>query len=60
MDTSFVAKKKFGQHFLHDKSIINKIIAHSCLNKNDKILEIGPGKGSLTKILANQTLMSLH
>ena len=52
MDTSFVAKKKFGQHFLHDKSIINKIIAHSCLNKNDKILEIGPGKGSLTKILA--------
>ena len=51
MDTSFVAKKKFGQHFLHDKSIINKIVAHSCLNENDKILEIGPGKGSLTKIL---------
>ena len=45
MDTSFVAKKKFGQHFLHDKSIINKIVAHSCLNENDKIIAEG-----LTKV----------
>ena len=52
MDTNLVAKKQFGQHFLHDNSIINKIIAHSDINENDNILEIGPGKGSLTNLLA--------
>ena len=52
MDINLVAKKQFGQHFLHDNSIINKIIAHSDIKENDNILEIGPGKGSLTSLLA--------
>ncbi|MCL1995404.1 MAG: 16S rRNA (adenine(1518)-N(6)/adenine(1519)-N(6))-dimethyltransferase RsmA [Defluviitaleaceae bacterium] len=44
----FVAKKKFGQNFLIDNNIIEKIIAGANLQKNDRVLEIGPGFGALT------------
>ena len=42
------ARKRFGQHFLHDQNIIHKII--SALNPRDgqSIIEIGPGQGALT------------
>ncbi|MBD3823691.1 MAG: 16S rRNA (adenine(1518)-N(6)/adenine(1519)-N(6))-dimethyltransferase RsmA [Epsilonproteobacteria bacterium] len=47
-----VAKKKFGQNFLKDGSVLNKII--EAMPKNDnKIVEIGPGLGDLTKFLVN-------
>ena len=42
-------KKKFGQNFLVDKNIIEKIIKHFNPKKSDYILEIGPGDGALTK-----------
>ncbi len=44
---SFILKKKFGQNFLIDKNILNKIslLIHS---ENLNILEIGPGDGKLT------------
>tara|TARA_B100000315_G_scaffold231487_1_gene242839 strand:- start:15 stop:752 length:738 start_codon:yes stop_codon:yes gene_type:complete len=47
-------RKKWGQNFLRDPNIIRKII--SCLkpDKNDVILEIGPGDGALTDELYNQ------
>ena len=46
------AKKKFGQNFLIDQSIINKIVNFINPSPKDKILEIGPGMGALTfKIL---------
>jgi 16S rRNA (adenine1518-N6/adenine1519-N6)-dimethyltransferase len=43
------AKKRFGQNFLVDQNIIQQIL--SCINpqKNDNIIEIGPGLGALTK-----------
>ena len=44
-------KKSWGQNFLIDKNIINKIIHVINPNKNDIILEIGPGHGALTKEL---------
>jgi len=44
-------KKKFGQNFLIDKSIISKIIL--AMPKNSTIVEIGPGLGDLTKELLN-------
>ncbi len=47
-DTGFKNKKYFGQHFLFDKNIIKKIIEYSGLNKDDVVLEIGPGAGVLT------------
>ena len=41
-------KKRFGQHWLVDKKILEKIKEIAVLNENDFILEIGPGKGALT------------
>ena len=40
------------QHFLVDEDIINKYIDFPKFNKNDVVLEIGPGKGTLTKKIA--------
>jgi len=47
-----VAKKKFGQNFLKDESVLRKIV--EAMPKNDnKIVEIGPGLGDLTKFLVD-------
>ena len=47
-----VAKKQFGQNFLKDESVLRKIV--EAMPKNDnKIVEIGPGLGDLTKYLVN-------
>lgn len=46
--------KKFGQNFLMEKSIVNKLIKTGDLKKNDIILEIGPGTGILTKEIAER------
>lgn len=40
------------QHFLVDESIINKMITESHLQKSDIVVEVGPGKGTLTKLIA--------
>ena len=45
------AKKSLGQNFLKDKKIIKKIVDISNISKEDVILEVGPGKGSLTEVL---------
>lgn len=42
------------QHFLMDEDIINKFIKICDLNRNDVVLEIGPGKGILTKLIASK------
>lgn len=44
------AKKQYGQNFLKDSTILDKII-QSMPNNNNHIVEIGPGLGDLTKIL---------
>jgi 16S rRNA (adenine1518-N6/adenine1519-N6)-dimethyltransferase len=41
-------KKHFGQHFLHDKVLIDQLITYIQPKKNDLMLEIGPGSGALT------------
>ena len=45
-------KKKWGQNFLVDENILNKIAAAADITANDTILEIGPGIGALTQKLA--------
>lgn len=45
------AKKCLGQNFLIDNSIINKIVDEIGANKDDLIIEIGPGRGALTNKL---------
>lgn len=44
-------QKKLGQVFLQDKEVIQKIIQATEIKPKDQILEIGPGKGALTKFL---------
>ena len=45
-------RKFLGQHFLVDKNILKKIIQSARINKDEKILEIGAGIGTLTLALA--------
>jgi len=45
------ARKRFGQNFLHDQAIILQIIDTIAVGKNDHIVEVGPGKGALTRHL---------
>lgn len=45
---NFKFKKKFGQNFIVDQNIIDKIISSSLIDKSTMVIEIGPGAGSLT------------
>ena len=47
----FKNKKSLGQNFLIDQNIIKKIVDTGKITKYDKILEIGPGSGNLTKFI---------
>ena len=46
-------KKKFGQNFLTDKNIAEKIVSYLPCKKAKTIIEIGPGKGILSKMIMN-------
>ena len=48
------ARKRFGQNFLHDTYVIQNIVAAICPQKNQFLLEIGPGLGALTEPVAEQ------
>lgn len=48
----FVFQKRFGQNFLIDAHVLDKIIAASEISKDDFVLEIGPGIGTMTQYLA--------
>lgn len=43
-----IARKRFGQHFLHDKHIIQRLVDVITPKKDQHIIEIGPGQGALT------------
>ena len=49
---SFNFQKKFGQNFLIDSHVLHKIIAGAGVTKEDMVLEIGPGIGTMTQYLA--------
>ncbi len=49
---NFNFQKKFGQNFLIDTHVLDKIIASAEVGKNDCVLEIGPGIGTMTQYLA--------
>lgn len=48
----FNFQKKYGQNFLIDPHVLDKIIGESGIKKEDMILEIGPGIGTMTQYLA--------
>jgi 16S rRNA (adenine1518-N6/adenine1519-N6)-dimethyltransferase len=45
------ARKRFGQHFLHDPGVIERIARAVGAGPRDHLLEIGPGRGALTNLL---------
>lgn len=49
----FDFQKKFGQNFLIDPRVLDKIIAAAEITKDDFVLEIGPGIGTMTQYLAD-------
>ena len=55
LNTPYKAKKSLGQNFLKSELELNKIIESGDIASDDIILEIGPGKGALTKKLLEKT-----
>ena len=49
---NFTFQKKFGQNFLIDTHVLDKIIRSAEITKDDMVLEIGPGIGTMTQYLA--------
>ena len=48
----FVFQKKFGQNFLIDEHVLDKIISAAGIGSDDFVVEIGPGIGTMTQYLA--------
>jgi 16S rRNA (adenine1518-N6/adenine1519-N6)-dimethyltransferase len=44
-------RKRFGQHFLHDPTVLENIVAAIGPRADDRLVEIGPGRGALTRLL---------
>ena len=51
---NFKFKKKFGQNFMKDISVLNKIVDISEIDKNSLVIEVGPGDGRLSVLLAKK------
>ena len=51
---NFKFSKSLGQNFLIDDSVLSDIVSGAEVNKDDLIIEIGPGVGSLTALLINE------
>ena len=47
------ARKRFGQNFLHDQGIINRILSAVRAKPADRVIEIGPGQGAITQGLVD-------
>lgn len=47
-------RKALGQNFLTDRNIINKILTSAAIAADDQVLEVGPGRGALTDLLADK------
>ncbi len=48
---SYRPRKRFGQHFLHDRNILARIVTALAPKPDDRVIEIGPGTGALTREL---------
>lgn len=55
-------KKSLGQHFLNDRAILRRIVDACDITSSDTVIEIGPGTGALTRLLAEKakTLYALE
>jgi len=48
-------RKRFGQHFLHDQSVLTRIVSAVNPQPGEHVVEIGPGAGALTALLTCPT-----
>jgi 16S rRNA (adenine1518-N6/adenine1519-N6)-dimethyltransferase len=53
-------RKRFGQHWLVDPLVLQRIVAAAELEPGDRVLEVGPGRGALTERLLAAPLAALH
>ena len=53
-EIDFRPRKSFGQNFVHDANTVRRIVSASGIHKNDHVLEVGPGLGSLTLALLDR------
>jgi len=51
LERSGRARKRFGQHFLHDPTVLERIVDEVHPSSDDRLVEIGPGRGALTRLL---------
>jgi 16S rRNA (adenine1518-N6/adenine1519-N6)-dimethyltransferase len=56
-DLSLAANKKLGQHFLHDEALARRIVDFAAVSAGDRVIEIGPGLGALTWLLAERAAL---
>ena len=47
-------KVQHSQNFLHSSKLVNRLVENSLVDSGDLVIEIGPGKGIITKALANR------
>ena len=50
-----LARKRFGQHFLHDRSVLDRIVQEIAPQPDQALVEIGPGRGALTERLLGRS-----
>ena len=53
-ELDFRPRKSLGQNFVHDANTLRRVVSASGINKNDHVLEVGPGLGSLTLALLDR------
>ena len=53
-ELDFRPRKSLGQNFVHDANTLRRVVSASGVNKNDHVLEVGPGLGSLTLALLDR------
>lgn len=58
--TGHTARKRFGQHWLRDASVLDRIIQAAQLGPDDRVLEVGPGRGVLTERLLASPAAAVH
>ena len=54
------ARKRFGQHWLRDERILDRILEAAELAPGDRVLEVGPGRGALTERLLSSPAALVH
>ena len=54
------ARKRFGQHWLRDVRVLDQIVEAASLQQDDRVLEVGPGRGALTERLLASPAAKVH